>query len=123
MQATMQLPGYMDPMSVRALTVPDLTGDIFLVLYSSVSNWVYLGTDIPNTTLIMYINDVASVVSPESEINMFADDIALYWIIMTSSDYTVLQGDVDSIGSVVTCKYLEFNAAALQKMDGCFDNN
>ena len=59
---------------------------------------------------IMYINDVASVVSPESEINMFADDIALYRIIKTSSDYTALQGDVDSIGSVVTCKYLEFNA-------------
>ena len=58
----------------------------------------------------MYINDVVSVVSPEREINMFAEDIALYRIIMTSSDYTALQGDVDSIGSVMTCKYLEFSA-------------
>ena len=57
----------------------------------------------------MYVNDVAYVVSPQSKINMFANDIALYRIIKTSSDYTALQGDVDFIGSVVACKYLEFS--------------
>ena len=34
---------------------------------------------------VSYINDVATVVSPGSEINMFADDIALYRIIKTAS--------------------------------------
>jgi hypothetical protein len=59
---------------------------------------------------VPYINDVAAVVSPESEINMFADDIALYRIIIKAPvEYTALQGDVDSIGAVVASKYLEFN--------------
>ena len=30
---------------------------------------------------ITYINDVTSVISPDSELNMFADDIALYRVI------------------------------------------
>jgi hypothetical protein len=54
---------------------------------------------------VPYINDVAAVVSPESEINMFADDIALYRI-KAPADYTALQGDVDSIGAVVASKSL-----------------
>ena len=58
---------------------------------------------------IMYINDIATVVSPESEINMFADDIALYRVIKTSVDYLALQDDIDSIGTVVANKHLEFN--------------
>ena len=56
---------------------------------------------------ITYINDVAAVVSPESEINMFADDIALYRVIKASGDYIALQGDIDSIGTVVTSKLLQ----------------
>ena len=55
---------------------------------------------------IVYINEVASVVSPE---NMFADDIALYKIIKTSIDYSALQEDIDSIGSFITRKHLEFS--------------
>ena len=58
---------------------------------------------------IMYINDIATVVSPESEINMFADDIALYRVIKASVDYLALQDDIDSIGTVVANKHLEFN--------------
>ena len=57
----------------------------------------------------MYINDIATVVSPESEINMFVLDIALYRVIKASVDYLALQDDIDSIGTVVANKHLEFN--------------
>ena len=36
---------------------------------------------------ITYINDVATCISPGSNVNMFADDIALYRIIKTATDY------------------------------------
>ena len=65
---------------------------------------------------IMYINDVATIISPESEINMFADDIALYRVIKTSVDYIALQGDVDSIGTVVANKHLEFSTEKCRVM-------
>ena len=65
---------------------------------------------------ITYINDVVTVVSPESEINMFADDIALYRVIKAPGDYTALQGDVDSIGAIVTSKHLEFNTDKCRMM-------
>ena len=47
-----------------------------------------------------------SVVSPESEINIFTDDIALYRVIKAPGDYTALHGDVDSIRAIVTGKHL-----------------
>ena len=56
------------------------------------------------------------MVSPESEINMFADDIALYRVIKAPGDYTALQGDVDSIGAIVTSKHLEFNTDKCRMM-------
>ena len=40
---------------------------------------------------ISYINDVTSVVSTESELNLFVDDIALYRIIKSPADYEQLQ--------------------------------
>ena len=40
---------------------------------------------------IRYINDVASVVSEESDISLFADNIALYRVIKTPADYVALK--------------------------------
>ena len=40
---------------------------------------------------------------------MFADDIVLYRVIKASVDYLALQDDIDSIGTVVANKHLEFN--------------
>ena len=49
---------------------------------------------------VLYINDVLSTVSAESDIKVFADDIlALYRIIQTASDYRHLQYDIDSIAA------------------------
>ena len=41
-------------------------------------------------SLLLFINDVAAAVSTESEVNMFADDIVLYRIIQSSTDYSHL---------------------------------
>ena len=50
---------------------------------------------------ISYINDVTSVVSAGSEINLFADDIALYRVIKGVEDYTQLQVDINSVSSCI----------------------
>ena len=58
---------------------------------------------------ILYINDVATAVSTESEVNMFADDVALYRVIRSSLDYSRLQDDINSISACIKSKYLKFN--------------
>ena len=65
---------------------------------------------------ISYISDVTSVVSAESEINMFADDIALYRMILSAADYNQLQLDIDSVPSFIVGKYLKFNARKCKYM-------
>ena len=67
---------------------------------------------------ITYINNVTSVVFTESELNLFADDIALYRIIKTTADYTPLQNDIDSISSFISGKHLKFNAKKCRQMLG-----
>ena len=58
---------------------------------------------------ILYINDIATAVSTESEVNMFADDVALYRVIRSSIDYCHLQNYINSISGCVKGKYLQFN--------------
>ena len=48
---------------------------------------------------ITYINDVATCTSSESDVNMFADDVALYRVIKSPSDYACLQEDINSDGA------------------------
>ena len=65
---------------------------------------------------ITYINNVTSVVSTDSELNLFADDIALYRIIKSTADYAQLQTDIDSISSFISGKHLKFNAKKCRQM-------
>jgi len=65
---------------------------------------------------ICYINDVATAISSDSDVNMFADDIALYRIIKTPADYTHLQSDINSICSCMQRKLLQFNLAKCKLM-------
>ena len=65
---------------------------------------------------ICYINDVTTVVSSGSEINLFADDIVLYRIITSPSDYVQLQQDIDSLSTCVAVKHLQFNATKCRQM-------
>ena len=64
----------------------------------------------------MYINNVVTTISPGSEINMFANDIALYRIITTPNDYTILQEDISAISSFLDSKYLNFNEGKCRTM-------
>ena len=56
---------------------------------------------------VLYINDVVSTISDESDINMFADDIALYRIIRSASDYQHLQDDINSVAACTHSKNLK----------------
>ena len=65
---------------------------------------------------VLYVNDVVSTVSAESDVSMFADNIALYRIIQTASDYRHLQDDIDSIVTCIDSKNLKFNAERCKLM-------
>jgi len=65
---------------------------------------------------ICYTNDVATAISSDSDVNMFADDIALYCIIKTPADYTHLQSDINSICSCIQQRLLQFNLAKCKLM-------
>ena len=67
---------------------------------------------------VLYINDVVSTISDESDVNMFmfADDIALYRIIRSASDYKHLQEDIDATAACISAKHLKFNAEKCKLM-------
>ena len=58
---------------------------------------------------IIYINDVVNCILHDSNINLFADDIALYRIINAYEDYASLQSDIDAISNRLKSKYLDLN--------------
>ncbi len=53
-------------------------------------SYIYIGP----LLFIMYINNVSDVVSSDTHLNMFADDMAIYRII---KDYDTLQEDINSV--------------------------
>ena len=58
---------------------------------------------------IIYINDITTTISANSDANMFADDIALYRVIRTTNDYDRLQEDIDFVSTCINQKQLQFN--------------
>ena len=56
---------------------------------------------------VSYINDVATAISSDSDVNMFANDIALYHVIRTRTDYIYLQED--AVSTCIGQKFLHFN--------------
>ena len=60
---------------------------------------------------IIYINDVLNQILPDSNINLFADDIALYRTINSPDDYVRLQDDIRSVSCCLGSKYLDLNAS------------
>ena len=58
---------------------------------------------------ITYINQVTDVISQDSKLNMFADDMALYRVITSTNDYVNLQKDISKVSNFLNTKLLEFN--------------
>ena len=87
----------MNPYLIRWLK--DYLSDRFQVvaIEGGLSNKLPVISGVPQGSIlgpllfIMYINNVVATISPGSEINMFADDIALYQIITSPNDYAILQ--------------------------------
>ena len=81
-----------------------------------VASGVPQGSVLGPLLFILYINDVVNTISPGIDLNMFADDMALYRIICTTMDYTLLQNDVHSISDSIRSKHLQFNASKCKTM-------
>ena len=58
---------------------------------------------------IVYINDVATRISPYSRVSLFADDMTLYRTIYVPADYNILQDDVTAIYKWVDDNYLSLH--------------
>ena len=81
-----------------------------------VASGVPQGSVLGPLLFILYINDIVHTISEDSDLNMFADDIALYRIIRTTTDYMLLQEDVHSVSSCIKSKHLQFNAKKCKVM-------
>ena len=64
----------------------------------------------PLLFLIFFINEVVNQISPGSTISHFADDIALYWSILSNADICILQ-DISAVVSWVNASLLYLQPA------------
>ena len=90
-------------------TVVDSYSSTLLQVLSGVPQGSVLGP----LLFIIYINDVVNCILHDSNINLFADDIALYRIINAPDDFAGLQLDIDAISYRLKSKYLDLNPSKI----------
>jgi hypothetical protein len=60
---------------------------------------------------LIFIDEIASQISTDSKISLFADDIALYRSILSDVDYSILQSDVSAIVAWINSSLLSLQPA------------
>jgi hypothetical protein len=60
---------------------------------------------------LIFINEIASHISADSKISLFADDIALYRSILSDADYSILQSDISTIVAGINSSLLSLQPA------------
>ena len=84
---------------------------------SPVLSGVPQGSVLGPILFLIYINDLTSVVvHPNSIVNMFADDVLLYYIISCPDDYLDTQHSITSIEQWSSDNYLQLNALTCKYM-------
>ena len=81
-------------------------GQVFPML--PVPSGVPQGSVLGPLLFIIYIDCVTKEPSPNTYINLFADDMAIYWIIKSANDYSQLQADIDSVATFMFKNFLQF---------------
>jgi hypothetical protein len=64
---------------------------------SSVMSGVPQGTVLGPLMFLLYVNDIADKISPQTRIKLFADDCLLYRTIDTKQDHKQLQQDLNTL--------------------------
>ena len=83
------------------------------------SNWLPVSSGVPQGSILgpllfaLYINDLPSSVL-SSHVLLFADDTKCYRSVLSFSDSTLLQADLDQLSIWSSCNSLSFNAAKCQ---------
>ena len=63
---------------------------------------------------LIYINNVVNQISPESSMSLFADDMALYRPIHSTTDYSILKLDISTLST-----WIKNNSLSLQPVKCC----
>ncbi len=66
---------------------------------------------------LLYINNVSDVVSSDTHLNIFADDMAIYRVIKSIEDYDTLQEDINSVAAFMSDKQLHLNTSKCKLSD------
>ena len=78
--------------------------------HAGCSSWGRIIPGVPQGSILNWslavINNIVTTISAGSEINMFADDIAIYH---TTASITVLQEDISAVASFLNYRHLNFN--------------
>ena len=75
------------------------------------------GTVLGPLMFLLYVNDIAAKVSPQTTIKLFADDCLLYRTIDSVADANQLQQDLDSVVDWSNTWLMRFNAAKCHPLE------
>ena len=84
---------------------------------SHVVSGVPQGSILGPLLFLIYIDDITDIaLSPESKLVLYADDILLYRIISSRSDFNLLQNDIDAISNWASSNFMAFNESMCKLM-------